>query len=611
MKKKDIIFFILGSVLLIFSFIPSVPFAVRIVCSALVYVYFGFEVFKDMIEEFSEGEIFNEGFLMCAATVGAVCIGEFADAAAVMFLFSLGEALSDLAFDRSMDSLEKLIDLTPEYAYLLKDGQKIKVDPRDIKIGDTVAVSSGERIPVDGTVLEGNASADYSSVTGEPEPFSLEKGGKVISGGTISGGSIVYRSDCEYSNSTAAKMKAAMDEAAEKKAPYEKFIGRFAKIYTPAAIAAAVLVAVIGIILGNPVYDSVKSGLVIMVISCPCALVLSVPLTYCAAMGCANRHGFFFKGGESVERAANVGAFAFDKTGTLTEGSPGISAIEPNGIDRSDLTDIAHAVMKNSAHPLSKVFCQSVKPNNYLSFANVREIPGKGLTADVGGKPAVAGNVRLLAENGIDADSAGDTAVYIGFDGKYIGRIVFEDKIKNGAGQFLADLKKTGVSDIVLMSGDGGASVEKTARELGIERYYSGLLPDEKLKKFEEFYEEEKARDPKRSVAFCGDGLNDSAVIKRSDAGFAMGGGDGGSGIAASIEAADIVIGNGEITKVLSAVRIAKKTVRKIKQNVTFALAVKAAIMLVSIFVFRNMELAVAADVGVTLICILNAMSIK
>ena len=607
MKKKEVILFIIGFALLIPAFIEAVPLAVRIVCAAIVYFYFGFDVFTDMLDEFKEGEIFNEGFLMCAATVGAICIGEFADAAAVMILFALGEALGDRALDRSMESLEELIDLTPEFAYILKDNEKIRVEPSAIAIGDSVIVSAGERIPIDGVVTDGGANANYSSVTGESEPVSLNAGDRIISGGVIENGSVVFTADREYSNSTAAKMKAAMDEAAERKAPHERFVGRFAKYYTPAAIAVAVIVAVSGILLGRDVYESVKAGLVIMVISCPCALVLSVPLTYCAAMGKANRKGLIFKGGEAIERAAGIGTFVFDKTGTLTVGSPSVKSVDTCGVTMEEFGSIAYAVMKNSLHPLSVRYCESAKPSKPLASENAVELPGKGISAVVNGKTALAGNARLLEENGITPDKCEETAVYVSYDGKYIGRVVFEDTVKPGAADMLADIKKLGVGDVVVMSGDGKASVENTAAELGIERYYYGLLPDEKLGKFEEIYKEAKSGRT-GEVAYCGDGLNDSAVIKRSDAGFAMGG--DGLGIAASIEAADVVVGGSDVSKIAPAIRLAKRTVRKVKENIIFSLAVKAAIMIVSIFIYRNLKIAVAADVGVMLLCVLNAISI-
>ncbi|MBQ7499862.1 MAG: cadmium-translocating P-type ATPase, partial [Clostridia bacterium] len=537
MKKKDIVLFVIGFILMIPAFIESLPLWIRLVCAGAVYVYFGFDVFRDMIEEFKEGEIFNEGFLMCAATIGAIAIGEYAEAAAVMILFSLGEALGDAAFDRSMESLEKLIDLTPEYAYIMKGDRKVKTSPENIEIGDTVLVSAGERIPIDGIVADGGAYADYSSVTGEPEPVALSAGDKIISGGVVTEGSVSFKADRKYSDSTAAKLKAAMDEAAEKKAPHERFVAGFARIYTPAAIALAALVAVIGIIVTGDVYGSVKSGLVIMVVSCPCALVISIPLTYCAAMGRANRHGFIFKGGESIERASDIGTVVFDKTGTLTEGDPDVSAIVPQGSAEAEFINIAYSVMKNSLHPLSKKFCESVKPGEYLHSENAKEYPGRGVSAIIDGKTALAGNARLLAENGIEADKHSGTAVYVAYGGRYIGRVEYEDKLKAGAKELIPALKKAGVGRLAIMSGDSAGSVAKTAKEIGIDEYYAGLLPDEKLSKFEEIC----TAGTGSGTAYCGDGLNDSAVILRSDAGFAMGG--NGSGIAASIEAADIVIG--------------------------------------------------------------------
>lgn len=561
-----------------------------------------------MIGSFKEGKIFTEFTLMCVATICAAILGEFADAATVMFLYSLGEKISDSAYARSKKNLSSLLEVTEEKVALGRSGDRI-VRASEVLVGDDFLVRVGEKIALDGVVIEGQGFVDTAAITGESVPRELTKGDKCLSGCTLISGSLVVRAENLYEDSTENRMKEAVKNAAARKAKTEKRITKFASVFTPIAFALTLGVVLIGYFgFDLPLYDAVKRGLVILVSSCPCSLVLSIPLAYFAGLGLAAGRGILFRGGETVDNVAKLRTVLFDKTGTLTSASLKFEGVEmypecPYG--RDELLSLCRAALVKSPHAAARSFCADYHPSvDYEGrVEDAENIGGKGLVCLVDGKKAAFGNPGLMAQEGVTVPPVGKTAIYVLIDRVLCGVLIFFAGEKENAAKEIARLRKLGVDRMVILSGDNREAVAETAGRVGLSEYFAELLPDEKLERTEYIYKEEKKKDPAATIAFCGDGLNDSAVIARADVGIAM-----GSGSAVTVDTADAVIVDDNLERVGDMIRISNRIVRIAGQNIAISLGIKLAVILVGLFLFQSLEMAVVADVGAAVITVLNAL---
>ena len=588
---------------MIFDFGPPVELAVFLAS----YVLIGGEVVLRALKNISRGQIFDENFLMALATVGAFAIGEYPEAAAVMLFYQIGEAFQDYAVGRSRKSISALMDIRPDYANLQGPEGTRRVSPEAVKVGDYIIVKPGEKIPLDGCVTEGRSALDTSALTGESLPRDVEPGSEVLSGSINKNGLLTIRVSKEFGESTVAKILQLVQNAGSSKAPVEKFITKFARYYTPAVVFAALALAVIPPLLipGARFGEWLGRALVFLVVSCPCALVISIPLSFFGGIGGASRNGILVKGSNFLEALNNVDTVVFDKTGTLTRGVFSVTEIAPaGGLSRDELLRYAALAESNSSHPIAvsiqKAWGQSRAPG---SVAGCEEIAGQGLRVTADGKTILAGNSALLENANIlfeKADVPG-TVVYLAVDGVFAGHIVIADEIKPDSGRAVAELKAMGVKKIVMLTGDSKVVAEKTGAKIGVDMICAELLPHQKVEKLEEL---EKNRTGKGKLVFVGDGINDAPVLARADVGIAM----GGVGSDAAIEAADVVLMTDEPSKIAAAIRIAKKTRGIVWQNILFALGVKAVILVLGAMGIATMWEAVFGDVGVAVIAILNAM---
>ncbi len=609
LSSSKILTYIIGGVLLILAFLGELghltPFA-AIPCAAAVYVYFGKDVWVGAYKSVMKKKFFTEFTLMCTASLGAILLGEFADAAAVIYLYSLGEAVSGEAYSRSRRNIAELIEITRENVTVVKDGSAKTISAERAEIGDIISVRVGDKISLDGVVVEGNGFADTSAVTGESVPRELSVGDRCLSGSSLISGALFVKVTEKYENSTANRLKLAVERAAKQKAPTEKRITRFAEVFTPAAFCVAMLVFVIGAFVKESVGDAVRSALVVLVASCPCALVLSVPLAYFSGIGRAAGRGIVFRGGRVIDNAAALGTVLFDKTGTLTSSTPRfVGVVMPDGspVTKNELLDMSKAALLKSPHASARSFCERYKETVTYKAECAKNIGGRGLVCKIGGKTAVFGNRKLMTELGVKAESVDKSAIYVAVDGKLCGVLVFDSDVKENALTEVSGLRGNGVRRVVIMSGDNEKAVKAVADEIGVGEYYSELKPDEKLERLNNIYKEEKKSHPNETVAFCGDGLNDSAAIARADVGIAM-----GSGSALTVESADVVIVDDNLTRLNEMLVIAKGTVRIVTQNIVLSLGVKLAVVLVGMFWYPSLELAVVADVGAAVLTVLNAM---
>ncbi len=602
---KKIFLYIIGALLLVPAFLAEFEILnpwIGIVLSAIVYFLFGGEVFVGTFKDIKHGKFFTEFTLMCVATLGAIALLEFADAAAVMYLYSLGEAVSGEAYRRSKKNIASLIELDEEYVNVEKDGALSKIKASEAKVGDILSVRVGEKISLDGVVVGGEGFVDTSAITGESTPAELLAGAECLSGSVLLSGAISMKVVAAHEDSTVNRLRKAVDEASRRKAKTEKRITRFAEIFTPLAFGVALLVFGIGIFAYSSVARAARTALVILVTSCPCSLVLSVPLTYFAGIGRAAKRGIVFRGGETVDAVAAMRAIVFDKTGTLTSANlrfEGVQMSENCPYEESELLDICASALAKSPHAAADAFCRSYVANRSYKVENAENIGGRGIVCSVGGKCAAFGNAALMYENDIAVQNLDKTCIYILIDGIYCGFLLFDAPIKKGAEETIANLKKSGVSRIAIVSGDHEASVSEVARSLGIDEFYANCKPDEKLCVFEKILSEEKND---HAVAFCGDGLNDSAVIMRADIGVAMGGGS-----ALTVESADAVIIDDSVEKLGEMRRVAKATRRIATQNIILSLGIKLAVVVIG-FWRPSLKLAVVADVGAAVLTVLNAM---
>ena len=565
------------------------------------YLIAGYDVLMTALRNICRGRVFDENFLMAVASLGAMLVGESAEGVMVMLLYQLGEYLQHRAVNKSRTNIAALMDVRPETATLLEDGKPVTVKPEDVPVGACILVRPGEKIPLDGVIEEGASALDTAALTGESMPRDVAVGDSVLSGCVNLTGVLTIRVTAEYHQSTVAKILDLVAKSGEHKAQTERFITRFSRVYTPAVCLAAVLIAVIpGLFTGDWARWN-YTALTFLVISCPCALVISVPLTFFSGVGGASRKGVLVKGANHLETLASLDTAAFDKTGTLTRGVFSVAEVRPVGMTEDALLDLAAHAELHSAHPVSSCLREVCPhPLNDARVVDVQEVPGRGLSALVDGRTILCGNARLMAEHGV-AVPQGElpgTVVHVAVEGAYAGCIVISDTVKDNTRSAIDALKGAGVSRLVMLTGDNEAAASEVAARLGLTEYRASLLPGDKVAALESLLGEG------HKVAFVGDGVNDAPVLRRVDVGVAM----GGFGSDAAIEAADVVLMDDEPGKLALAVRIARKTMRIARQNIAFALAVKLAVMFLGILGFANMWLAVFADVGVAMLCILNAL---
>ena len=578
---------------------------VRLVVFLVPYAVIGWDILWKAVRNISHGQVFDENFLMALATVGAFFTGEFPEAVAVMLFYQIGELFQSYAVGKSRQSIASLMDIRPDYANLERDGKTEQVDPEGVAVGDVILVKPGEKIPLDGVVLEGDSMVNTSALTGESVPREAYPGSDVISGCINQNGLLRIRVTKEFGESTVAKILDLVENSSSKKAKAENFITKFARWYTPAVVIAAVLLAVIPpLILQGGWNDWIHRALIFLVISCPCALVISVPLSFFGGIGGASRNGILVKGGNYLESLAHAETVVFDKTGTLTRGVFNVTAIHPNSFSEADLLELAALAESYSDHPISRSIREAYGKDPDLSrVTDVEELSGRGVRVRIDGKTVCAGNDKLMEETGVQWHPCHrvGTTVHIAVDGEYAGHIVISDEVKPDAAQAVSALKQQGISRTVMLTGDAKAVGESVAKELGLDEVHTELLPAGKVDCVEQLLKQKSA---KGTLVFVGDGINDAPVLSRADIGIAM----GAMGSDAAIEAADIVLMDDKPSKIADAIRIARKTLRIVTQNIVFALAVKGIVLLLGALGLANMWEAVFADVGVSVIAILNAM---
>ena len=573
------------------------------------YLLVGGPVLMSAYRNIKAGKVFDENFLMVVATIGAFAIQEFPEAVAVMLFYMVGEMFQQKAVDRSRRSIEELMDIRPEYANLKNGDKTIKVDPNDVKIGDIIIIKPGEKVPLDGEVIEGSSMLDTSALTGESVPRKVKSGEEVLSGMINKTGVLAVSVTKEYNESTVSKILELVENASSKKAPTEKFITKFARYYTPAVVYTALAIAVLPpIFMADAVFaDWFYRALIFLVVSCPCALVVSIPLGFFGGIGKASQEGVLVKGGNYLEALNNVNQIVFDKTGTLTRGEFAVTEIEAqNNYSKNEVLKFAAYAESHSNHPIAKSIKEAYSEeidNNRVK--NYKEISGHGIKAEIDGSEVLAGNEKLMQQEDIKypKTEADGTAVYLAVAGQYAGTIIITDQIKEDSKEAVKSLKKLGIEKLTMLTGDRENVAAKVAQKLGLDSYFAELLPDDKVEKVEELLGKQKKGD---KLIFVGDGINDAPVLARSDIGVAM----GGLGSDAAIEAADVVLMTDEPNKLVTAVNIAKRTRKIVWQNIGLALGIKGVVLIMGAFGMATMWEAVFADVGVALLAVLNSMRI-
>ena len=574
---------------------------VYLVCYAVI----GWDIVWKAITNILHGQVFDENFLMTIATVGALILGEHSEGVAVMLFYQVGEWFQSYAVSKSRRSITSLMDIRPDYANIEKDGKLIQVDPEDVKIGDTIIVKPGERVPLDGKIIKGSSTLDTSALTGESMPREVEAGMEVISGCINQTGILTIQTTKEFGESTVAKILDLVENASDKKGRMENFITRFARYYTPVVVFAALALAVLPpLVTGQAFSIWIYRALTFLVISCPCALVISIPLSFFGGIGGASKIGVLVKGSNYLEALAYTETVVFDKTGTLTKGSFAVTEIQANGMTDEELLELAAYAEDYSNHPISLSIQKAYgKKIDNSRITDVQEIAGHGVQAVIDGMTVLAGNAKLMEREHIPytASNAIGTVVYVAFDGRYAGCIVIADEIKADAPAAIKTLKAAGIRQTVMLTGDADAVGQDVARRLGLDRAYTELLPADKVDRMEELLKQKSERG---MLAFVGDGINDAPVLARADVGIAM----GALGSDAAIEAADVVLMTDEPSKIAAVMQIARKTIRISNENIVFALGVKFLVLILGAVGRANMWAAVFADVGVSVIAILNAI---
>ena len=606
MKKKTIKIVI---ALILFIFAMVVKFENELINKGIFiisYIIVGFEILRKAVRNIFRGKVFDENFLMSVATIGAFGIGEFPEAVAVMLFYQIGELFQSYAVDKSRKSIASLMDIRPYYANIYRDEKIEKVNPEEVKIGDTIIVKPGEKIPLDGTIIEGTTTLDTKALTGESLPREAKEGDKVLSGCINLNGVIKIKVEKEYGESTVSKILDLVENASSKKSKSENFITKFAKYYTPIVVIIALVLAIIPplIISGATFSDWIYRALSFLVVSCPCALVISIPLSFFGGIGGASKMGVLIKGSNYLEALSNTEIAVFDKTGTLTKGVFEVQKVEPVEISKEELLKIAAYAENYSNHPISKSIKQAYKKEiDEKQIKNYEELSGLGISAKINNQEVLVGNEKLMQEKGIDFEKCADigTILYVAKEGKYVGYILIADTIKEDAKRTIEELKKNGVKQTVMLTGDRKKVGESVAKEIGIDKVYTELLPTDKVQKVEELL---KTKTAKGKLAFVGDGINDAPVLALADIGIAM----GGLGADSAIEAADVVIMTDEPSKIIKSIKLSKKTMKIVKENIIFAIAIKILVLILAALGISTMWEAVFADVGVSIIAIINAL---
>lgn len=573
------------------------------------YLIVGWDIIYRAVRNISHGQVFDENFLMCIATFGALGVKEYSEAVAVMLFYQIGELFQSYAVNRSRQSISAMMDICPEYANIEEDGKLKQVDPDDVEIGTEIVIKAGERVPLDGVVVSGTSFVDTSALTGESVPREVTEGSEIISGCVNGSGLLKVRTTKEFDDSTVAKILELVENASSKKAHVENFITKFAKYYTPIVVCVAVVLAFLPpIILGGGFAEWIQRACIFLVISCPCALVISVPLGFFGGIGAASKQGVLVKGSNYLEALSEMKTIVFDKTGTLTKGEFVVSEVIPNGWEKEGLLEVAALAEGYSDHPISAALKKAYEEAELdeLSMDRVEqaeEIAGHGIKAKIDGRVVYVGNAKLMEEKGVEYESCTvpGTVVYLAAEKEFLGTIVISDTVKPEAKRAIAQLKQSGVKKTVMLTGDRKDVGEAVAESLGIDEVYTDLLPGDKVDKVEALLGE---LGEKEKLGFVGDGINDAPVLSRADIGIAM----GSMGSDAAIEAADVVLMDDNILKISSIMRIAGKTLQIVHQNIVFALGVKVLVLILGALGMANMWEAVFADVGVSVIAILNSM---
>ena len=607
-QKKMLVRIAVSAVLLIAAALVPYQGLWRFALFLPAYFVIGWDVLWRAVRNIAHGQVFDENFLMALATVGAFCTGffgqgEYPEAVFVMLFYQVGELFQSYAVGKSRKSIASLMDIRPDYANVERDGKLLQVDPEEVAVGDTITVKAGEKIPLDGLVLEGSSLVNTSALTGESVPRQVHPGDSVISGCVNQNGLLRVQVTKAFGESTVQKILDLVENASSKKAKAENFITKFARYYTPVVVFCALALAVVPPLFVGNWTGWVQKALIFLVVSCPCALVISVPLSFFGGIGGASRQGILVKGGNYLEVLADTELVVFDKTGTLTKGVFQVTAIHPEGVSQQELLELAALAESYSDHPISRSLKEAWgKALDTARVGQVEELSGRGVRAQVDGKEVWAGNGKLMEEIGLAYRPSGQvgTVVHVAAEGRYLGYILIADEVKPDAKEAIAALKAQGVKKTVLLTGDAKDVGEAVAQELGLDEAYTQLLPGDKVERVEALLQETS---PKGKLAFVGDGINDAPVLSRADIGIAM----GALGSDAAIEAADLVLMDDKPSKIAKAMEISKRTLRIVRQNIVFALAVKLLVLMLTPFGLANLWEAVFADVGVMVLAILNA----
>ena len=609
-QKKMLIRIIIAAVLIVvFSLLPAEGY-LRFVLFMIPYLVIGYDILKKAFKGILNKQVFDENFLMAVATVGAILLGDYSEGVAVMLFYQIGELFQSYAVGKSRRNISELMDIRPDYANIEKDGTLEQVDPDEVEIGTIIVVQPGEKVPIDGVITEGTSTLNTSALTGESLPRDAKAGDEVISGCINMTGLLKIRTTKEFGESTVSKILELVENSSSRKSKSENFISKFAKYYTPAvcygALALAFIPPIVLLIMGKPAMwgDWIYRALTFLVISCPCALVISIPLSFFAGIGGASNQGILVKGSNYLETLAQTKYVVFDKTGTMTQGVFEVSGIHHNEMPDEKLLEYAALAECSSSHPISKSLQKAYgKPIDRNRVTDIEEISGNGVIAKVDGISVAAGNTKLMNRLGIayqDCHHVG-TVVHMAIDGKYAGHILISDIIKPHAKEAIAELKKAGISKTVMLTGDSKRVTDQVAEELGIQEVYSELLPADKVSRVEELLNQKSEKD---KLAFVGDGINDAPVLSRADIGIAM----GALGSDAAIEAADIVLMDDDPLKISKAIKIARKCIRIVYENIYFAIGIKILCLILGALGIANMWVAIFADVGVMILAVLNAI---
>lgn len=608
--NRIIIAIVLLIVITVFKTIVPVPGYVEFILYLIPYFVIGHDILRKSIKNISHGQVFDENFLMAVATIGAMCLGEYLEGSAVMVFYQIGELFQSIAVGKSRKNIAALMDIRPDYANIMVDGEIEEVDPDDVEIGREIIVNPGEKVPIDGIIVEGDTTLNTSALTGESVPRNAHCGDEIYSGSINMTARITVKTTKEFGESTVSKILDLVENSSMKKSKTENLITKFAKYYTPvvcySALALAIIPPIVLTIMGQPAHvsDWIFRALTFLVISCPCALVISIPLSFFGGIGCASKNGILVKGSNYLETLSDVKYFVFDKTGTLTKGVFEVTDVVPaEGFDKDHLLEYAAYAESASTHPISvslkKAYNQKI--DNTL-VDHIQEIAGHGVEADYNGHHILAGNAKLMKLKSIDysAYTKDGTLVYVAVDDKYAGCIVISDIIKDHAKEAISGLKSLGAKETVMLTGDSASTADLVAKTIGIDTVHSELLPADKVEEVEKLLAE---KSDKEKLAFVGDGINDAPVLSRADIGIAM----GGLGSDAAIEAADVVLMDDDPLKISLAMKISTKTLKIVKQNIVFALAVKFICLVLGALGIANMWLAIFADVGVMILAVMNA----